>query len=225
MKCIRVLSDDEALLRKARTDLERLGYQVEASGVRAAREDREHPSGDLILVDLSSAPPDQESLPAALRDPADLKGAPLIAILSKSQARKLDPAKAADDFIVAPWEADELDARIRVALWRASKTDNEHALRVGDLVINLANFEVIRRGQRVDLTYKEFELLRFLTTHKERVHTRDTLLDQVWGYDYFGGTRTVDVHVRRIRTKIGDSDGELIQTVRNVGYRLTERSR
>ena len=97
-------------------------------------------------------------------------------------------------------------------------------LKVSDLVIDLANFEVTLRGKPIDLTYKEYELLKFLATHKERVHTRDTLLNQVWGYDYFGGTRTVDVHVRRVRAKIDDPDGDLIQTVRNVGYRLTERN-
>jgi DNA-binding response OmpR family regulator len=219
-----VLSNDETILGKAQEDLTRLGYEVETGTVEPVQKNPGRFRADVILLDLTGHQQAGGGPLPILRDLSGLEDAPIVALLARSQLSGFDPGAAAEEFVLAPWAVEELHARIKQTLWRARKTEADDSLKVGDLVINPANFEVTLKGEPVDLTYKEYELLRFLSTHKERVHTRDTLLDQVWGYDYFGGTRTVDVHVRRLRAKIGDPDGVLIQTVRNVGYRLSERA-
>jgi DNA-binding response OmpR family regulator len=114
----------------------------------------------------------------------------------------------------------EIDARIRLALGRANQeAPSEARISASGIVIDEASYSVKVHDKPLDLTYKEFELLRFLATHPSRVFTREQLLSEVWGYDYFGGTRTVDVHVRRLRAKLGDME-QVIGTVRNVGYRF-----
>jgi DNA-binding response OmpR family regulator len=114
----------------------------------------------------------------------------------------------------------EIDARIRLALGRAQQVaPSEARISASGIVIDEASYSVKVHDKPLDLTYKEFELLRFLATHPSRVFTREQLLSEVWGYDYFGGTRTVDVHVRRLRAKLGDME-QVIGTVRNVGYRF-----
>jgi DNA-binding response OmpR family regulator len=116
----------------------------------------------------------------------------------------------------------ELDARIRLALDKSTAASQRRLgrIRTSGLEVDEANYSIKMHGQPIDLTFKEFELLRFLAMHPARVFTREQLLAEVWGSDYFGGTRTVDVHVRRLRAKLGDLDS-LIGTVRNVGYRFT----
>jgi len=106
------------------------------------------------------------------------------------------------------------------ALRRSGRLDSKDTIRWGDLVIDLANYEVWVGGHRTNLTFKEYALLRFLATHRGRVFTREALLSRVWGYNYFGGTRTVDVHIRRLRSKIEDASHSFIETVRGVGYRF-----
>ena len=115
-----------------------------------------------------------------------------------------------------------VEARIRIAVGRASGQPGPAAeeVRSGELVIDEATYSARIRGAALDLTFKEFELLKYLAQHPGRVFTRSQLLQEVWGYDYFGGTRTVDVHVRRLRAKLGDLES-LIGTVHNVGYRFT----
>lgn len=123
-----------------------------------------------------------------------------------------------DDFIMADASVTELELRLEVTRMRKGEIAGE-VIKADGLTIDAANYEVMVDGENVDLTYKEFELLKFLATNRGRVITRDVLLDRVWGYDYFGGTRTVDVHVRRLRAKLGRLES-LIETVRNVGYRF-----
>ena len=113
----------------------------------------------------------------------------------------------------------EVDARIRLAAGRTPHNEPSPTIRAAGVVIDEASYSAKVHGKPLDLTYKEFELLRFLAAHPSRVFTREQLLSEVWGYDYFGGTRTVDVHVRRLRAKLGDQES-LIGTVRNVGYRF-----
>jgi len=123
------------------------------------------------------------------------------------------------DVIFRPFEPAELGVRLKLAMWRDGKPAAEDLLVSGHIAINLANYEVTVNDSPIELTYKEYELLRFLITHPDRVHSRNSLLNYVWGYDYFGGTRTVDVHIRRLREKLGLEESEHIETVRNVGYR------
>jgi len=130
-----------------------------------------------------------------------------------------------DDFIVMPTEPADLARRIERALWRRHGIDSENFVTVGALLIDLSNYRVTVEDEPVVMTFKEYELLRFLAVNAGRVFTREQLLNRVWGYDYFGGARTVDVHIRRIRSKIEIHGHAFIETVRNVGYRLVPQVR
>lgn len=123
-----------------------------------------------------------------------------------------------DDVLLCTAGPAEIDARLRLALARADASEPAHVQASG-ITIDEQSYSAKLHGKPLDLTYKEFQLLHFLATHPSRVFTREQLLSDVWGYDYFGGTRTVDVHVRRLRAKLGDAE-QVIGTVRNVGYRF-----
>ena len=125
-----------------------------------------------------------------------------------------------DDFCVLPAKPDELVARLQHLFWRAGKSMRPDIIEYGPLVLNLETYQAAVSGRVLDLTYMEYELLRFLAGHPAKVFTRETLLSRVWGYEYYGGARTVDVHIRRLRAKLGEEHAHLIQTVRSVGYRF-----
>ncbi len=127
-----------------------------------------------------------------------------------------------EDFIVSPFSEEELIARIKLVILKNVDPQNENIIRIGSLSINPINYEVRLNNRIVTLRYKEYELLRLLASNPEKVFSRENLLNQIWGYEYFGGTRTVDVHIRRIRSKIEDAKDLKIETVWNVGYRLTK---
>ncbi|MBB6118312.1 winged helix-turn-helix transcriptional regulator [Nocardiopsis algeriensis] len=146
---------------------------------------------------------------------------PLLAVLTEGGVAALTPDWQIDDFVLATAGPAELEARLRLAVGSAGAgSDDPDEIRRGDLVIDEATYTARVRGRILDLTFKEFELLKFLAQHPGRVFTRAQLLQEVWGYDYFGGTRTIDVHVRRLRAKLGTEYESLIGTVRNVGYRF-----
>jgi DNA-binding response OmpR family regulator len=125
-----------------------------------------------------------------------------------------------DDFCLIPPGPGELEARLKHLFWRTGRGTRPELVEYGPLVLNLETYQAAIGGRPLDLTYMEYELLKFLTTHPGKVFTRETLLSRVWGYEYYGGARTVDVHVRRLRAKLGEEHAHLIQTVRSVGYRL-----
>ncbi len=149
---------------------------------------------------------------------------PVIALLEASGLESFDLQKTADDFFVEGGDPRELIARVRQALRNRHQVDAENLISCGHLVIDLSNYTVHLHDESVDLTYKEFELLRFLATNPNRVFGRDQLLNKVWGYDFYGGARTVDVHVRRLRAKIESKHDTFIETVRNVGYRFRAKT-
>ena len=124
----------------------------------------------------------------------------------------------ADDFILRPLDVDEL--RVRVRRLAVESVPADEIIQFKDLQLNLATYQAEVSGDPVDLTYMEYELLRFFVSHPRRVWSRAQILSQVWGYDYFGGSRTVDVHVRRLRAKLGEQRSSWIETVRSVGYRF-----
>ena len=146
----------------------------------------------------------------------------LIALLRPEQRQLLDETPPADDFLLWPAGATEILLRVRAILRRRANVDSENILRCGDLLVDLANYKVMLDGRPIELTFKEYELLRFLASNRDKVFTREALLNRVWGYDYFGGARTVDVHIRRLRSKIEDRGHAFIETIRNVGYRFHE---
>jgi two-component system alkaline phosphatase synthesis response regulator PhoP len=151
------------------------------------------------------------------------EGLAVMALVDSDAIAGVAALAAIDDFILTPANADELRARA-MRLDEATEPVDEQSevLRRGSLEIDVERYKVTVDGAVVDLTYKEYELLRFLASNPGKPFTREALLNQVWGYDYYGGSRTVDVHVRRIRAKIEDQE-QFVETVRNVGYRFTEQ--
>jgi len=146
---------------------------------------------------------------------------PVIALLPSGTLDGIHSALQIDDFIVRPFNLSELVARIKRTLNRINSDGNQDSVRCGDLLIDAAKCEVSINRRLISLTFKEYELLKFLMRHKGKVFTRDSLLNEVWGYDYYGGDRTVDVHIRRLRSKIEDADHTFIETVRNIGYKFS----
>jgi DNA-binding response OmpR family regulator len=147
-------------------------------------------------------------------------GAPLLLVVTEAGFVGITAEWGVGDVVLDTAHAAEVDARIRLLAGRAAQAEESPGrISASGVVIDEASYSVKIHDRPLNLTYKEFELLRFLVTHPARVFTREQLLSEVWGYDYFGGTRTVDVHVRRLRAKLGDME-QLIGTVRNVGYRF-----
>jgi DNA-binding response OmpR family regulator len=146
---------------------------------------------------------------------------PLVLLISGAQLEQLELREDLfDDFCLTPFHPRELEARLRHQLWRAGRGSQPEIVEYGDLMLNLETYQAGIGGHPLDLTYMEYELLKFLAQHPGKVFTRETLLSRVWGYEYYGGARTVDVHVRRLRAKLGEEHAGLIQTVRSVGYRF-----
>jgi len=143
-----------------------------------------------------------------------------VALLSRETIDILSPTTNVDDFILEPWDASEALIRAKRILRRTNLVDDSELIRCGDLVIDKATCEVSISGKLIELTFKEYELLIFLASNRGRVFTREALLDRVWGYDYFGGDRTVDVHIRRLRSKIEDAHHTFVDTIRNIGYKF-----
>lgn len=128
------------------------------------------------------------------------------------------PVRMSSDFMVRGGTAAELLARVRTLLWPGEEVTAQEVLRIDDLTLNLATYQAHLRGRAIDFTYLEYALFAFLVTHPGRTYSREVLLRRVWGSDYYGGSRTVDVHIRRIRAKIGAEAARRLETVRNVGY-------
>jgi DNA-binding response OmpR family regulator len=175
------------------------------------------PSSDLIMIDARTDLAGAKSLCKILRTTG--LAVPLLVILTEGGLSAVSADWGIDDVLVEMAGPAEIDARIRLAIGRQALEQTSTKIQTSGVVIDEASYSAKVQGKPLDLTYKEFELLRFLAAHPSRVFTREQLLSEVWGYDYFGGTRTVDVHVRRLRAKLGELE-QLIGTVRNVGYRF-----
>ncbi|TFB86946.1 response regulator transcription factor [Cryobacterium algoricola] len=175
------------------------------------------PDSDVILVDARTNLMAAKSLCQIMQTTGSQ--VPLLLVITEGGLAAVSPGWGIDDVILDTAGPAEVDARIRLAAGRTPRAEESALIRAAGVVIDEASYSAKVYGRPLDLTYKEFELLRFLAAHPSRVFTREQLLSEVWGYDYFGGTRTVDVHVRRLRAKLGDQES-LIGTVRNVGYRF-----
>lgn len=176
------------------------------------------PPADVIIVDARTDLQSAKSLCKILT--ATGAGSPIIVVLTEGGLTAVNAEWGIDDVLLEAAGPAEVDARLRLAVGRQSRDEGSSMIRASGVTIDEASYSAKVHGRTLDLTFKEFELLRFFATHPSRVFTREQLLSEVWGYDYFGGTRTVDVHVRRLRAKLGDMES-LIGTVRNVGYRFT----
>ena len=175
------------------------------------------PSCDLIFVDARRDLASAKSLCKILTTTGVT--VPLLLVLTEGGLTAVSADWGVSDVVLDNAGPAELDARIRLAIGRQTQEHSQSKIQASGITIDEASYSAKAHGRQLDLTFKEFELLRFFATHPSRVFTREQLLSEVWGYDYFGGTRTVDVHVRRLRAKLGDLES-LIGTVRNVGYRF-----
>ncbi len=181
------------------------------------------PDADLLLVDGRQDLAGARDLCRLIRTTGT--DVPVLLIVTEGGLAVVNHDWGMDDVVLHTCGPAELEARIRMAIGRLTAArdaadPDAHLIRSGEVVVDEATYTAKVGGRTLDLTFKEFELLKFLAQHPGRVFSRQQLLQEVWGYDYFGGTRTVDVHVRRLRAKLGPENETLIGTVRNVGYRF-----
>lgn len=223
MQKILVIGEGDSAEQMAQ-ELEDAGYEAAVCAPASAPDRlRSEASPRAVILDVSGLPtvPDLAGL---LPRAGSADETPTLVIFTEEQLAEGVSALAVDDFALRPLRPHELEARLRHLLARRQGTDSPDVLRQGALAIDLAGYRVFVAGAPVEMTFKEYELLRFLATHPNHVYSREALLNKVWGYDYFGGARTVDVHIRRIRSKIELGGHVFIETVRSVGYRFRPSS-
>jgi DNA-binding response OmpR family regulator len=199
------------------------GYRWKA--VASAAEAAEHePSGGWagVIVDAANDSASAWAFVRALRkNGAGTPSARMLVLISGAQIADLDLRdELFDDFCLLPVHPAELEARVRHLLWRTGAAPQPDVVEYRELQLNVATYQATIGGRHLDLTYMEYELLKFLAQNPGKVFTREVLLNRVWGYEYYGGARTVDVHVRRLRAKLGEEHAYMIETVRSVGYRF-----
>ncbi len=193
------------------------GYRpVPVADVAAVGERAPDDGWAAVVVDLSAAPAAGMTVARRIRDQHDQA---VLVVADRSQVEQLAAGEGYEDFVLTPLDIAELRLRL-LRLGPEAAAELEEVIRFKDLELNLATYQATLGRQPVDLTYMEYELLRFFVTNPARAWSRDQILAKVWGYDYFGGSRTVDVHVRRLRAKLGEERASWITTVRSVGYRF-----
>ena len=218
MSSVMIIAKEDETARKLQAELSRWGFTCLIAGIKekvVERIMREAP--ELVILEMNGQV-SQTVLHELKAGSKVRRNTPVIALVTSEMLGQSDDYLSVDDFVVRPYDNRELVARARRLLQK--NTNEEEIIRAGDLVIDLAKCEVRVEGKIVELTFKEYELLKFLVKDRGRVFTREAPLNKVWGYDYFGGDRTVDVHVRRLRSKIELSGQTFIETVRNIGYRF-----
>jgi DNA-binding response OmpR family regulator len=210
------------------SDVARLLAELGFAPRKVAANGSLRPEGD------GGAPPRPPDLALVLSDPGlcarldadeDLGDVPVVVAVDGAELDAGAAVHEGHEMIVLPLRAAELRTRIARARRRVNGVPDDNVVRVGSLAVNLATYQVAVDGHPIDFTYMEYELLKFLVTHPGRVFSREALLSRVWGFDYYGGARTVDVHVRRVRAKLGVEHAGRIKTVRSVGYRFEGEGR
>ena len=204
-------------MNSPKREFEIIGLEVEAVPLANAEAEMVRPEFDAIILEAAA---NLDETRRIIESPLRPAKAALLLVVRADQLPAIDPAWPLDDFLVLPGPSDEINSRLRRAIWKRTGIDAANTLRAKQLLVDLANYKVFVADQPVTLTFKEFELLRFLMTNRGKVFTREALLNRVWGYEYFGGARTVDVHIRRLRSKIETGSTVYVETVRNVGYRF-----
>jgi two-component system alkaline phosphatase synthesis response regulator PhoP len=219
MQHILILSQDKDYRKTLASFLKNSGYVIYPSDTIKDTVDQFYSRKlDLIIVDVASWKEEGIKVYKDLKQEIGTKDFSSIVIASMDLMKEINFALAFDDFVIKNEDFTEVLLRIKQLLWRQSKLDSNNIIKIEDLILNMNSYEVTVKGKTIYLTYKEYELLKFLMLNRGRVFTRDALLDKVWGYDNYSGTRTVDIHIQRLRTKLGGKSSEFIQTVRNVGY-------
>lgn len=206
-------------LRPLLQQMQRIGYGVFTLPRVAYEHTRHLPTPQVVMVDVASKDFQRSGSVGSIR--ATWEYVPIVLLAKLDELSRLQFGNEFHCFLTLPITSQELEARIRFAQWKSMESlPSNDILEVDNVRLNLATYEVFVDGQPVEMTYKEFELLKFFLNHKRRVFSRADLLATVWESDYYGGTRTVDVHIRRLRAKLGEPVGNRILTVRNVGYRF-----
>ena len=225
MKKILIIDDEIHIVELLKFNLENNGYKVDYSydGFDGYLKTKEF-QPDLILLDWMLPNISGIDLLKKIRSDETLEQIPVIMLTAKNMEEdKLEGLEdGADDYITKPFSVREVLARITSVLRRYKYTSNEkiEVLKADDIQVNVNKHIVTKNGQEIELTLKEFQILKLLFENKGNVLTRTFLLYKIWGYDYYGETRTLDVHIRHLRKKIGDNDSKLIETVRGVGYKI-----
>ena len=218
MPSVFIITKEDATAARLQSELTKWGFTCLTANIKDKVIERAiHEGPELIVLEMDGQT-NQMILHELSSGSKVRRKIPVIGLITHEALNNSGNYLEVDDFVIQPWESRELVARARRLLQKNTREDE--VIRRGDLVIDLANCEVRVEGKIVELTFKEYELLKFLARDHGRVFTRETLLNKVWGYDYFGGDRTVDVHVRRLRSKIELSGQTFIETVRNIGYRF-----
>lgn len=220
-----MIEDDESIRELLKVALEGFGYSIRAyEAAEPALLDMKEDKPELAIFDLMLPGMDGLSAIRLIRKDSQLKNVPIICLTAKD--KELDKVMGldvgADDYITKPFGVLELAARIRSLLRRSAKEKEADIIIIKTVTINTKTREVKNEDELVELTYKEYELLLYLIEHDSRVVSRDELLNQIWGYDYDGETRTLDSHIRTLRQKLGDVGTECIRTIRSVGYRFVK---
>jgi DNA-binding response OmpR family regulator len=201
--------------------LDLAGYPWKAVSTAEAATRLEPPDGWAGAVVTADRDPEGAWAMCRLLRKRDVPLGPLLLLVSGGQLGDLELRDDLfDDFCLAPFHPRELEARLKHLFWKKGGGTRPELVEYGSLVLNLETYQAYITGRPLDLTYMEYELLKFLAQHPGKVFTREILLSRVWGYEYYGGARTVDVHIRRLRAKLGEEHANLIQTVRSVGYRF-----
>ncbi len=236
MKKILIVDDEANILELLRYNLKKNGFEVEeASTGEEALEKINNERFDMAILDLMLPGIDGLEVLKTIRSTEEIKNLPVIMLTAKSEEidKVIGLELGADDYLCKPFGVHELLARMKAVARRIEakqkpeekpkETDN--IILVGNLEINRETYEVKKSGIVIEMSHKEFELLYFLAKNRGRVFDREYLLEKVWGYDYFGETRTVDVHIRNIRKKIEEdnSNPEYVKTVRGIGYKFTQK--
>ena len=203
------------------TVLDREGFPWKAVGGTDSAESLEPEDGWAGAVVCADTDPEGAYGLCRMLRKRDLPLSPLLLVIDESQLPQLEMREDLfDDFCTLPLRGGELEARLKHLFWRTGQGTRPELIEYGPLILNLETYQAVIGGRPLDLTYMEYELLKFLAQHPGKVFTRETLLSRVWGYEYYGGARTVDVHIRRLRAKLGEEHANLISTVRSVGYRF-----
>ena len=221
---IYLVEDDAAIRELEQYALQSSGYEVSSFESAEPFWQAMHAAEpELVILDVMLPGEDGFSILKKLRNTPSLRRLPIIMVTAKSS--ELDTVRGldcgADDYLTKPFGVMELLARVRALLRRTQEETPSAVMTLGDVTLDRESHRVTAGGQEIALTHMEFELLAFLMAHAGKAVTREVLLDDVWGIAYSGDTRTIDVHVRTLRQKLGDS-GRLIATIRNVGYRMDE---
>lgn len=226
---ILIVDDEEHIQELIKFNLEKNGYKtiIAGNGIDALRLAKEE-CPQLVLLDLMLPLKDGYDVCKEIRKDNSISSMPIIMLSAKGEEldKILGLELGADDYIVKPFSVRELLARIKAILRRTTILPIDKYYKIGNIEIDFEKHEVVKSGNVIELTLKEFQLLEILIKNKGRVITRDFLLDRIWGYEYIGETRTVDVHIRHLRQKIEDDDKnpEFIETIRGVGYRFNFNS-